>query len=56
MRCLSPTCQLSGVGCDNMTALLICFLPPSGGYEALAIKTARPASCGPAAAILSPPD
>jgi len=25
-RCLSPDCQMGGLGCDNMTCVLVCFL------------------------------
>lgn len=25
-RCLAPDCQMGGLGCDNMTVVLICFL------------------------------
>jgi len=25
-RCLAPDCQLGGLGCDNMTVVLVCFL------------------------------
>lgn len=25
-RCLAPDCELSGVGCDNMTIVLVCLL------------------------------
>ena len=25
-RCLSPDCQMGGLGCDNMTCVLICLL------------------------------
>ena len=25
-RCLSPDCQMGGLGCDNMTVVLVCFL------------------------------
>lgn len=25
-RCLAPDCELSGVGCDNMTVVLVCLL------------------------------
>ncbi|XP_050416346.1 probable protein phosphatase 2C T23F11.1 [Patella vulgata] len=26
MRCLAPDCQMGGLGCDNMTVVLVCFL------------------------------
>jgi len=25
-NCLSPDCQMGGLGCDNMTVILVCFL------------------------------
>jgi protein phosphatase PTC2/3 len=25
-RCLAPDCQMGGLGCDNMTVILVCFL------------------------------
>ena len=25
-RCLSPDCQMGGLGCDNMTCVLVCLL------------------------------
>lgn len=25
-RCLAPDCQMGGLGCDNMTVVIICFL------------------------------
>ena len=27
-RCLAPDCQMGGLGCDNMTVILVCFLHP----------------------------
>lgn len=38
-RCLAPDCQMGGLGCDNMTVVLICFLH-GGTYEELAAKCA----------------
>jgi len=29
-RCLAPDCQMGGLGCDNMTVVLVCFLHPIG--------------------------
>ena len=26
MRCLAPDSQMGGLGCDNMTVILICFI------------------------------
>lgn len=45
-RCLAPDCQMGGLGCDNMTVVLVCFLH-GGTYEELAERCARP---GPAQA------
>ncbi|GAB6019447.1 tRNA methyltransferase ppm2 [Chamberlinius hualienensis] len=41
MNCLAPDCQMGGLGCDNMTVILICFLN-GGSYEELAAKCSRP--------------
>ena len=40
-RCLAPDCQMGGLGCDNMTVVLVCFLNGSS-YDDLAEKCARP--------------
>lgn len=40
-RCLAPDCQMGGLGCDNMTVVLICFLHDKQ-YEDLADKCAIP--------------
>lgn len=40
-RCLAPDCQMGGLGCDNMTVVLICFLNGKT-YEDLADKCAIP--------------
>ncbi|XP_070554054.1 probable protein phosphatase 2C T23F11.1 isoform X2 [Ptychodera flava] len=40
-RCLAPDCQMGGLGCDNMTVVLVCFLQGKS-YEELAQKCARP--------------
>ena len=38
-RCLAPDCQMGGLGCDNMTVVLVCFLHPvnnvPGNYDDL---------------------
>ena len=34
-RCLAPDCQMGGLGCDNMTVVLVCFLNGES-YEKLA--------------------
>eukprot|EP00112_Aurelia_sp_Birch-Aquarium-sp1_P006300 Seg1698.2 transcript_id=Seg1698.2/GoldUCD/mRNA.D3Y31 product="putative protein phosphatase 2C T23F11.1" protein_id=Seg1698.2/GoldUCD/D3Y31 len=41
-HCLAPDCQMGGLGCDNMTVILVCLLN-GGSYEDLAKKCARPA-------------
>lgn len=40
-HCLAPDCQMGGLGCDNMTVILVCLLN-EGTYEELARKCARP--------------
>jgi len=39
-RCLSPDCQMGGLGCDNMTCVLVCFLHDLP-YQALVERCAR---------------
>lgn len=39
--CLAPDCQMGGLGCDNMTAVLVCLLNEQS-YEDLAAKCAQP--------------
>ena len=41
-RCLAPDCRLGGLGCDNMTVVLICLLH-GGTLAGLAVKCQRPA-------------
>ena len=36
-QCLAPDCQMGGLGCDNMTVILICYLNAEP-YEKLAEK------------------
>ncbi len=36
-RCLAPDCQMGGLGCDNMTVVLVCFLNGEP-YEKLAAR------------------
>lgn len=36
-RCLAPDCLMGGLGCDNMTVLIVCFLNGEP-YEKLAEK------------------
>lgn len=40
-RCLAPECRMGGVGCDNMTVVIVGFLPPGGTYTDLAAKCRR---------------
>ena len=40
-RCLAPGCQMGGLGCDNMTVILICFVNGKP-YEELAAKCKLP--------------
>ncbi|XP_063871878.1 probable protein phosphatase 2C T23F11.1 isoform X3 [Scylla paramamosain] len=40
-RCLAPDCQMGGLGCDNMTVILICILQ-SGSWKELQEKCGRP--------------
>lgn len=39
-RCLAPDCQMGGLGCDNMTVVLVCLLQGES-YEELANKCYR---------------
>jgi len=39
-RCLSPDCQMGGLGCDNMTCVLVCFLHGKP-YQDLVDKCAK---------------
>jgi len=39
-RCLSPDCQMGGLGCDNMTCVLVCLLH-GRPYQSLVEKCAR---------------
>ena len=40
-RCLAPDCQMGGLGCDNMTVVLVTFLHGKN-YEDLADRCAVP--------------
>lgn len=51
-RCLAPDCQMGGLGCDNMTVVLICFLHGKQ-YEDLADKCAIPYNLKSNSATLS---
>lgn len=41
MRCLAPDCQMAGLGCDNMTVVIVCMLHDST-YTELGEKCKRP--------------
>lgn len=55
MRCLAPDCQMGGLGCDNMTVVLVCFLH-GGTYEELAEKCIRPSLAGPGCHLNTDPE
>lgn len=38
-RCLAPDCAMGGLGCDNMTVILVCFLNGQS-YDKLAERCA----------------
>jgi len=38
-HCLAPDCQMGGLGCDNMTVILVCLLNEQS-YDELAEKCA----------------
>jgi len=40
MRCLAPDCQMGGLGCDNMTVVLVCFLQ-GGTWDDFSKKCSR---------------
>ncbi|KFD53010.1 hypothetical protein M513_06126 [Trichuris suis] len=40
-RCLAPDCQMGGLGCDNMTVILVCLIQ-NRSYKSLASKCAQP--------------
>ena len=40
-HCLAPDCRLGGVGCDNMTVIIVCFLNGCG-YSDLAMRCGVP--------------
>jgi len=42
-RCLSPDCQMGGLGCDNMTCVLVCLLHDQP-YQVLVERCARQAA------------
>lgn len=40
-RCLAPDCHMGGLGCDNMTVVIICFLH-NRPYSDLVTRCAEP--------------
>lgn len=42
-RCLAPDCQMGGLGCDNMTVIIVCFLHNGETFEQLAEKCSKSA-------------
>lgn len=44
-RCLAPDIEMGGLGCDNMTVIIIAFLHGKT-YDALCAKCASPNSIG----------
>lgn len=38
--CLAPHCDMDGLGCDNMTVVLVCFLQ-GGTYQDLAVRCSQ---------------
>lgn len=40
-HCLAPDCRMGGVGCDNMTAIVACFLHGRSSYNDLAARFLR---------------
>ncbi|CAH8832337.1 unnamed protein product [Trichobilharzia szidati] len=51
MRCLAPDCHTNGLGCDNMTVVLVCLLH-GRPLSDLQRRCSRPCPAGPAADIL----
>lgn len=47
-RCLAPDCQMGGLGCDNMTVILVCLLCGQS-YDDFCLKCSRPRRKGAAA-------
>lgn len=45
-RCLAPDCQMGGLGCDNMTVCIVCFLHGKP-YEDLIRRCSQPSMGGP---------
>ncbi|EUB63253.1 putative protein phosphatase 2C [Echinococcus granulosus] len=53
MHCLAPNCNPNGLGCDNMTVVIICLLN-GGTYEDLKQRCSRLCPAGLAVDVLSP--
>ncbi|XP_020619835.1 probable protein phosphatase 2C T23F11.1 [Orbicella faveolata] len=53
-RCLAPDCQMGGLGCDNMTVIIVCFLQ-GGTYEELCEKCSGPSDSSSYNGNNSPP-
>ncbi|CAL8079684.1 unnamed protein product [Calicophoron daubneyi] len=51
MRCLAPDCHTNGLGCDNMTVVLVCLLYGQPISD-LQRRCSRPCFAGPAVDIL----
>jgi len=45
-RCLAPDCQMGGLGCDNMTVIIVCYLHGKP-YEDLIRRCLQPSIGGP---------
>lgn len=41
MHCMAPDCSMGGLGCDNMTVMIVCLMP-DGRKESVAPRLARP--------------
>lgn len=41
-HCLAPDCQMGGIGCDNMTVVLVCLLQDQS-YSSFKLRCAKPA-------------
>jgi len=44
-RCLAPDCRMGGVGCDNMTVIVVCLLQ-GGDYDELCARCGRHSTTG----------
>lgn len=45
-RCLAPNCAAGGLGCDNMTVLLICFNRSTTDYQVSTLESVNPQETG----------